>query len=82
MKHTGDECHGKVCPDHYAVIPHIHYVDAITGAYDGYYDFNTGRGCLGPCTDWLACGLICVVISTDYGTAWAGQWYQRIFYIA
>lgn len=145
-----DVCRGpSVCSDSFSLTPHTHVVEAITGTYDGYYDYSTGRGCVGPCTlsasesqswsntygvsiqfdkgpisakvgydvtysstlsftysfyvpsgvtkvvrykdwyhvtnmnvrtDWyLGCTTWCI-ISPEYGTAWAGKWYQRIFY--
>jgi hypothetical protein len=136
---------------HFDFTIHTHYVDAITGTYNGYYDKSTGYGCTGPCTltasqsmqwshkfgvsiefdpgklsgkvgydvtyttswtfsfsfpvyagqtkvaryrDWYhvtnmnvhtywpaqGCGAFQCPAHTTYGTAWAGQWYQRIFY--
>lgn len=139
----------RICPEHWSIQPHYHYVDRITGRYDGYFDTHLGRGCTGPCTlavtetqtwshkwgvsigfskdpvsatvgydvthssthtfsysfpvnagetkvvvqrdwyhvtnmdvrtDWLYYTSVnCSVVSQEFGTAWAGQWFQRIF---
>lgn len=151
VRHEGAKCKGDICPDHFSSFYHIHTVDAITGTYNGYYDTNLGRGCIGPCTltateyetysnqwgvsiqfdkgpvsakvgydvtytggmtfsysfpvpagqtkvvhyqDWYhvtnmnvhttyySCPSSCIPFQTEYGTAWAGKWYQRIFYAA
>jgi hypothetical protein len=32
-------------------------------------------------TTYYSCPSQCTPFQTDYGTAWAGKWYQRIFYV-
>ena len=32
--------HEGMCPEHWSLRPHYHYVDRITGRYDGYYDLG------------------------------------------
>ena len=40
-----------------------YYADAVYKLYDGFYDRNTGRGCIGPCT-----------ITVTESESWSNTW--------